>query len=447
MFRSLSKLFLAVVCSLAFFATQASEAHAVPLAAGDIAIVGSWGDATPSAKAFAFVTFVTLDAGTVISFTDSGAHPDGTFRASEGFMDYTAPSTIEAGTVIVMMGDTGDFNLSTSGDQIFAYQGSIATGTMGALTGTLLFGVNMDGTMGWEADAGSANSSALPGGIESANVALTERDNYAYTGPTTGTAGFLLAAITNPENWTGDDTTQPPFPTAFTIVTGAANGTSCSDGASCASGFCSDSVCCNVDCGSDPHDCQACAESAGAAADGNCGAASDITVCRAAASACDVAESCNGTDTTCPADTVMVAGTACDDANVCNGAEMCDDVGECLPSAALDCDDGDECTADACDPESGCSSTPIEGCGLDAGVGDAGPTDDAGVTSDMGTTTHDMGAPHSDAGTGDSGVALPTPRSSSCHCDAAGASSSNSYGFALLALTGMAIAMRRRKRA
>src|SRR5207249_2741076 len=48
------------------------------------------------------------------------------------------------------------------------------------------------------------------------------------------------------------------------------------------------------------------------------------TVCRAAVSECDVAETCTGSSTSCPADVVMPAGTACTaDTNACTFDE-CD---------------------------------------------------------------------------------------------------------------------------
>ena len=52
----------------------------------------------------------------------------------------------------------------------------------------------------------------------------------------------------------------------------------------------------------------------------------------------------------------------CDDGDACNGAETCE-ANTCIPAAEpLSCDDDDVCTADACDPESGCANEPIEGC-------------------------------------------------------------------------------------
>lgn len=51
----------------------------------------------------------------------------------------------------------------------------------------------------------------------------------------------------------------------------------------------------------------------------------------------------------------------CDDGNVCNGAETCDlGSGTCQAGTPLSCNDGNACTADACDPGTGCSNDPID---------------------------------------------------------------------------------------
>lgn len=47
-----------------------------------------------------------------------------------------------------------------------------------------------------------------------------------------------------------------------------------------------------------------------------------------------------------------LTGTACDDADVCTLADHCD-AGECV-GAPIDCDDGELCTTDSCDPTGGC---------------------------------------------------------------------------------------------
>lgn len=57
-------------------------------------------------------------------------------------------------------------------------------------------------------------------------------------------------------------------------------------------------------------------------------------------------------------------GSACADGDLCNGAETCDGVGTCTNGPALDCDDGNLCTADTCDALLGClhDTTARTGC-------------------------------------------------------------------------------------
>ncbi|HMC71437.1 MAG TPA: hypothetical protein VKJ07_19930, partial [Mycobacteriales bacterium] len=58
--------------------------------------------------------------------------------------------------------------------------------------------------------------------------------------------------------------------------------------------------------------------------------------------------------------TALAAGTSCSDGNACDGAETCDGAGRCNAGTALALDDGNECTADACDPVSGVTHTAID---------------------------------------------------------------------------------------
>src|SRR5262249_20543658 len=65
--------------------------------------------------------------------------------------------------------------------------------------------------------------------------------------------------------------------------------------------------------------------------------------------------------------TCAASGNACT-----TGAASCDPgTGTCVTSPPLDCDDGDACTTDTCDPVSGCSNPSIDGldgalCEIDA---------------------------------------------------------------------------------
>ena len=80
-------------------------------------------------------------------------------------------------------------------------------------------------------------------------------------------------------------------------------GMACTRDAQCQSGFCVDGVCCESACGGgSAQDCQACGVAAGGAVDGMCGAVRSDVVCRPSAVACDVAERCDGTGLSCPAD-------------------------------------------------------------------------------------------------------------------------------------------------
>jgi hypothetical protein len=51
-------------------------------------------------------------------------------------------------------------------------------------------------------------------------------------------------------------------------------------------------------------------------------------------------------------------GASCADDDLCNGSETCNGSGTCLPGVPLSCDDGDLCTQDLCDPQTGCQATP-----------------------------------------------------------------------------------------
>ncbi|WP_437600995.1 kelch repeat-containing protein [Sorangium sp. So ce590] len=126
--------------------------------------------------------------------------------------------------------------------------------------------------------------------------------------------------------------TQKVHATSERYVLGQA-GEACGAGCECQTGFCVDGVCCDTAC---EGACDACAEAAGASADGTCS---------------------------------PVTGRACDDGNDCTSDDACD-AGTCAGEAddAATCDDGNDCTRDACSGGE-CVSTPddtaaCEGRGL-----------------------------------------------------------------------------------
>ena len=54
-------------------------------------------------------------------------------------------------------------------------------------------------------------------------------------------------------------------------------------------------------------------------------------------------------------------GSSCSDGNLCNGEETCHG-GHCGSGPPLDCDDGNPCTADSCTSPGSCRHTATPGC-------------------------------------------------------------------------------------
>jgi len=196
--------------------------------AGDIAIIGFNYD---NPDEFAFVVLVEVEATSQINFTDNGVMSDGSFRTGEGIVIWTAPSSgpLAAGTVVGISNDgawaatvgtaeppASGPAFSGSGDQIIAYQGSESNPTF-------IYALNSEGT-GWQADATNSNTSALPPGLVDGTsaVALDEIDNAVYNETlTTGSRTALLSAISNKDNWNGDNSTRQTMPTGpYTVTAG-----------------------------------------------------------------------------------------------------------------------------------------------------------------------------------------------------------------------------------
>jgi hypothetical protein len=208
----------------------------------DIAIMYAQAD-TPDA--FAFVTFVDLAAGTTIIFTDCGADPTGGFRqdqnCTEGAVVFTSTGNTagdiifyEAGTSnpnwTSLSGDTkitGSFALSTTGDQVIAFQESGNAGTPTANAGNnpnFLFAFNLASTT----FAGSpidSNETGLPVGLTDTGLPRTavgagagagndvEFDNSYYSAGIFDFSGYadidaVKVVITDPASYTGNNTVQ-----------------------------------------------------------------------------------------------------------------------------------------------------------------------------------------------------------------------------------------------
>ena len=179
------------------------------LSAGDIYLTGFNADGDDD---FSFVTFVELEEGTQIKFTDFGwnSSTNSFTTANEGTVTYTAPSGGLAARTVVVVSDPGGsptvvdedegsaeetdngYNFSGSGDQILVYQGDESNPTF-------IFALNTNST-GWEdSPPGGSNESTesnVPPGLTVGETALNiadaddedagaDTDNGQYIGPRT----------------------------------------------------------------------------------------------------------------------------------------------------------------------------------------------------------------------------------------------------------------------
>lgn len=202
---------------------------ATTLSAGDIAIIGVNSD---NPDDFSFVLLIDIEANTEIRFTDSGWLDTNQFRSNEGAFKYTAPTNLSAGTVINFGNDAvnfasdndadvgnNGFNLSSSGDQVIAFQGT-------STNPTFIYAVQTNSTL-FQTTASSSNDSALPNGLVNGTSAVAvgqasgvgdEWDNSVYNmSVTNGTKEEILAAVSNPANWTGSNDTLTIPSSSFTV--------------------------------------------------------------------------------------------------------------------------------------------------------------------------------------------------------------------------------------
>ena len=178
------------------------------LEAGDIVLLGV---NTSDPDDFTFLTTLDILNGTQVTFTDNGWYGAGGFRENEGWMKYIVPEDIPAGTIVNYLenedsGDfydkTGSFEFSTSGDQLLIFQGDSSTPLF-------VYGLNIEGITGWQADATTSNTSALPTGLTNGTTAcaINEAKNVKYFGSTSfSSRAQCLSNVSNSSNWSGSET-------------------------------------------------------------------------------------------------------------------------------------------------------------------------------------------------------------------------------------------------
>ena len=223
------------------------------LVAGDIAIVG-YNSESIVEDDFSFVLLRDITSGTNIKFTDFGwcsgvditgfqsANPCGpsTGSYSDGAISWTSTSALPCGTQVRiqckanLLASSGSIvglvnNIATptewmslinGGDQIFAFQGTLAAPTL--ITG---ISMNVNAGNAWEATLSqctfNSNSlSTLPAALNATNsMAITpEVDNAIYNCVVSAESPTnLRTAIFNSANWTVNDATAFTLPIACTF--------------------------------------------------------------------------------------------------------------------------------------------------------------------------------------------------------------------------------------
>ncbi len=210
------------------------------LTTGDIAILAVNADIT---KTLTFVALADIPANTTISFTDNAWNATTqVWRTGEGTIAWNHTALVTKGTVVTItlaatytvdigsVNTVAGFNLSTSGDQVLAYEGTTApTSNTDALW---LFGFSLENWL-W---ANNTNTSDLPTALIGASVALTssttEFDNgYFANGATaqtivsvSGTKAELLALFIDNTKYYTNDTGPLTIPT-YTITVGGGSTT------------------------------------------------------------------------------------------------------------------------------------------------------------------------------------------------------------------------------
>lgn len=221
---------------------------------------------------FSFIALANLPAGTQITFSNSGytdaaASPPNSLQYVAAYETWTAPAggtapgtvvriqgvssgvyNVSSGSVSLPSGGSGtgaNMTITTVGDQLVAYQGPTAVGA-GGTSGPINFIAalqiyynfsNLDPITGWNANVptfSAAQFSVKYPGLTNGQYCVvlgdattTSPENGKYTGPLTGTACALRAAIHNKANWSLSETvvsaigTKTLAPGVYVVRTGA----------------------------------------------------------------------------------------------------------------------------------------------------------------------------------------------------------------------------------
>ena len=194
------------------------------------------------------------------------------------------------------------------------------------------------------------------GGGGTAHVCGCTKKTCAGVGATCGAPSDGCGGTLSCDNATrdGTETAVDCGGNAATCATRCANGNACVTGTDCASGFCTDGVCCDTACNGT---CQACsAAKKGNGANGVCGAIvmgnDPDNECPPGTGICGLPGGCNGAGACAyPSAATQCAPASCASGTLATPATFCDGLGSCPAPSSVDCALGGQvCAAGACVP-------------------------------------------------------------------------------------------------
>jgi hypothetical protein len=231
-----------------FLLTKSTKAQTT-LVAGDIAFSGYKGHGTgpTTTDEFSFVLLKNITTGTVINFTENGWLSTNVFRTGENTLTWTSNSALVAGQEITIVGTTPSlasgagtagtitgtaFALSANGDQILAYQGTVAAPTFITAIHMNVYDIanvpdpSTTTAAAWDGIANTVNSSALPTGLTTGTTAIwigttgnigSEKDNARFIcAGNLSTVASIKGLIYDQTKWQTSDNE----PVGFVLPTG-----------------------------------------------------------------------------------------------------------------------------------------------------------------------------------------------------------------------------------
>ena len=259
-------------------------------------------------------------------------------------------------TAVVFDPTTGPGSWSAVGNMTAARQGHsasllssgqvlVAGGSNG--TTTLSSAEQFNGTNSW------TTPTVMPGPVQAHTATVLGNNIVLIAGGLSGTTTQNAARLYDTTG--GTPCTSGSQCLSGTCVSGVCCNTACTDQCSSCNLAGLAGICSPKPNGATCNDGNLCTQTDTCQA-GACTGANPVTC--TAQDQCHTAGTCNTATGTC-SNPNKPAGTPCPDNTVCNGAETCNTSGTCVPGTPLVVDDGNPCTADSCDAVTGVSHTPL----------------------------------------------------------------------------------------